>query len=187
MLIMKKFIVIILIIFGLFSSFTISNKNLNQTANKITLKFKLVEVAKPFGSVLGSASIYGFVGIQVFKVSANKTELINSFGNKTQYFFNTTEDKSFPNGTDYLYVLPESPNYIREFLIPTNDWNNPSIQYEVRLWHHLKGKRTGKNYDYSKYSRTYDLKKLMNSFSKKVITVSKTSKSSSATFTITKY
>lgn len=184
---MKKTIVLIIIICGLLSSFTTSNKKLDQTANKVTLKFDLEFVTKENGSVLGSADIYGFVGIQVFKVTSNKTELIKSFGDKTQYFFYTTEDKSFPNGSDYLYVLPESPNNIREFLIPTSDWNNPSVKYEVRLWHHLKGKRTGKNYDYSKYSQTYDLKNLMTSFSKKEISVGKTSKSSSATFTITKY
>lgn len=184
---MKKTIVLIIIIYGLYSSFTTFNKKSNQTANKVTLKFDLESVAKENGSVLGSANIYGFVGIQVFKVTSNKTELIKSFGDKTQYFFNTTEDKSFPNGSDYLYVLPESPNYIREFLIPTSDWNNSAVKYEVRLWHHLKGKRTGKNYDYGKYSQTYDLKNLMNSFSKREITVRKTSKSSAATFTIIKY
>lgn len=184
---MKKFFVLILIIFGLFSSFTTSNKKVDQTVNKVTIKFDLETVAKENGSVLGTASIYGFVGIQVFKVTSNKTELIKSFGDKSQYFFNTTEDKSFPNGTDYLYNLPDSPNNIREFLIPISDWNNPAVKYEVRLWHHLKGKRTGKNHDYGKYSQTYDLKNLMTSFSKKEINVKKTNKSSSATFTITKY
>ncbi len=162
---MKKLILFlaVILVFTLSSFITIrqSIQRDFQNTNNTTIKFKLDRIARPHSSVLHSVKMYGFVGIQVFKVTANKTQLLKSFGDKSQYFFNTTEDKAFPYTGDVIYHMPDSPTNIREFLIPTSDWNNPNIKYEVRMWHHLKGKITGSNLDYSKYSQTYDLKKLI--------------------------
>lgn len=180
---MKKVILTLVIaLFGLLSSFVmLSEKSPTsnvETAANTTIKFELEMLARPHTTVLQSPSLYGFVGIQVFKVTASKTELIKSFGNKSQYFFNTTEDKAFPKNGDVIYTLPDSPNYKRDFLIPTSDWTDPNIRYEVRIWHHLKGKLIGSNIDYHKYSQTYDLKKLIYNVNKTTVTVKKTSNSS---------
>lgn len=172
----RAILTIVITLSGMLSSFVVLSEK--SAISNTTIKFELEMLARPHTTVLQSPSLYGFVGIQVFKVTASKTELIKSFGDKSQFFFNTTEDKAFPKNGDVIYILPDSPNYKRDFLIPTNDWTNPNIRYEVRIWHHLKGKLIGSNIDYQKYSQTYDLKKIIYNVSKKSITVKKTSNSS---------
>lgn len=146
---------------------------LTMNAQTVTIKVELQSIQIPHKTVLRSPSIYGFVGVQVFKVTNAKTESLKSFGNKPQYFFDRTEDRAFPYNGDVIVVLGNKPDYIREFQIPLADWNNPNVKYEIRIWHHLKGKITGPNYDFSKHSETFDLKQVLANNSNKIINVGK--------------
>ena len=55
------------------------------------------------------------------------------------------------------HVFADESQFIREFQISQADWNNPNVRFEVRLWHHIKGKITGTNRDYQKHSSTFNL------------------------------
>ncbi|GMQ27655.1 hypothetical protein [Algoriphagus confluentis] len=93
--------------------------------------------------------IYGFAGINVYRVTSSGREEISSFGNKAPNYFDRTENNPFPRDSRYAYQvdLPDSPEYTREFTISTQDLNNPNVDIEVEIWHHVKGKVLGPKYD----------------------------------------
>lgn len=121
------------------------------------VKVSLLKIIRGNNFTTRLEELYGFVGIEVYKVTNSGSTLLKSFGNKNQYFFNTTESSAFPGNIFGKYSFPNQPNYEREFQISTADWNNPNIRFEVRLWHHIKGKIYGPNRDYEKYSETFNL------------------------------
>lgn len=126
------------------------------TSNK-TLKITLLKIIRGNNFTTRLEELYGFVGIEVFRVTNSGSQLVQSFGNKDKYFFNTTEDNAFPGNIFGKYSFSNQPNYVREFTINEADWNNPNVQFEIRLWHHIKGKIYGPNRDYGKYSETYNI------------------------------
>src|SRR5690606_37636865 len=86
----------------------------NTGSNKGTVKFSVRPI-----SLSSLGSIYGFAGVQVIKLTRNGSEEIKSFGHKSQYFFNTTEDKIVANGSSYNF--PNTLDYLREFIIDKED------------------------------------------------------------------
>lgn len=133
--------------------------NVKTTANK-TLKISVLKIIRGNNSTFRLEELYGFAGIEVTKVTSAKSELLKSFGDKTQYFFQTTESNPFGGNLFGRYSFPNQPNYVREFEISQADWNNPNVRIEIRLWHHIKGKIYGTNRDYQKYSEVYDLRNI---------------------------
>lgn len=130
--------------------------NPNVSSNK-TIKVSLLKIIRGNNFTLRLEELYGFAGIEFYKVTNSGSTLIKSFGNKDQYFFNTTESNVFPRNVFGIHVFSNQPNYNREFQISAADWNNPNVKFEIRLWHHIKGKIYGPNRDYGKYSETYNL------------------------------
>jgi hypothetical protein len=103
--------------------------------------------------------LYGFAGIKVYRVTSSGREEIKPFGNKAPNYFDRTENNPFPRDSRYAYRvdLPNSPEYIREFTISTQDLNNPNVDIEVEIWHHVKGKVLGPNYDMGYYKEILNL------------------------------
>ena len=122
-----------------------------------TIKISLIKIVKGNNLIYRLEELYGFAGVQVFKVTNSGSVLIKSFGNKPDYFFNLTESNPLPGNLFGKYSFPNQPNYVREFQVSQADWNDPNVRFEVRLWHHIKGKIVGPNRDYNKYSETFDL------------------------------
>lgn len=106
-----------------------------------------------------SPELYGFAGIKVYRVTSSGREEIKSFGNKAPNFFDRTENNPFPKDTryDYRVDLPNNPEYKREFTISTQDLNNPNVDIEVEIWHHLKGKMLGPNFDMGYHKEVLNL------------------------------
>lgn len=124
---------------------------------QITIRISLLKIVGENVAPVRFADFYGFVGVELVKLTGEASTLVKSFGNKPAYFFNTTEDKAFiTNGL--IHNLPDQPDYRRDFVIDAADWDNPEIRFEIRLWHHLKGKVNGPNLDYGKFSDKFDLK-----------------------------
>lgn len=128
----------------------------NANTNR-TVKVSLLKIIRGNNFTTRLEELYGFAGIEVYKVTNSGSQLLKSFGNKDQYFFNTTENSAFPGSLFGIHSFSNQPNYEREFQISAADWNNPNIRFEVRLWHHIKGKIYGRNRDYTKYSETFNL------------------------------
>jgi hypothetical protein len=128
----------------------------NANTNR-TVKVSLLKIIRGNNFTTRLEELYGFAGIEVYKVTNSGSQLLKSFGNKDQYFFNTTENSAFPGNIFGIHTFSNQPNYVREYQISVADWNNPNVRFEVRLWHHIKGKIYGPNRDYEKYSETYNL------------------------------
>lgn len=171
---MKKIIILLGLTFILTGFKSNEVKELNpQNSSFKAINFYLKTLVITHSSVVRKPGIYGFSGVEVYKVTNNNRSLVTSFGNKSVYFFNTTEDKAFPGIKDIYYNLPKTPNYLREFRIPLADWNNTNIKYEVRFWHHLKGKILGSNLNFGKHSETLDLRELITIKKTKLLKVGK--------------
>lgn len=126
----------------------------SSTANNTgTVKFSI----KPL-SLSSLGSIYGFAGVQVFKLTRNGSEEIKSFGHKSQYFFNTTEDKIVAKGSSYNF--PNTLDYLREFIVNKEDITSPETELQLKLFFHLKKEQIGPNKDYKYKTVTYNLKTL---------------------------
>lgn len=104
---------------------------------------------------------YGFAGIKIYRVTNSGREEIKSFGNKSQYFFEKTEDNAFENNSKTPFTFSETPEYYRDFEINKSDLNNPNVKIEVELWHHIKVKVAGPNGDYEKVRETLTLERLI--------------------------
>jgi hypothetical protein len=128
----------------------------NANSNR-TLKISLLKIIRGNNTIYRFEELYGFVGVEVFRVTNSQSVLVASFGNKKQYFFDTTENSTFPRTIFGSHVFANEAQFIREFQISQADWNNPNVRFEVRLWHHLKGKIIGTNRNYQKTSSTFNL------------------------------
>ncbi len=128
-----------------------------NTSKKTKYRFHLKDFSGGAYSSFRNPELYGFVGIQLYRVTSNGREKINSFGNKGDYFFNLTENQAFSN--DSKFEIPETPEYYRDFEILDSDINNPNVDIEVVVWHHFKGKVSGSNYDWEKISQTFTLER----------------------------
>jgi hypothetical protein len=106
----------------------------NANTNR-TVKVSLLKIIRGNNFTTRLEELYGFVGIEVYKVTNSGSQLLKSFGNKDQYFFNTTENSAFPGNLFGIHSFSNQPSYEREFQISAADWNNPNIRFEVRLWH----------------------------------------------------
>jgi hypothetical protein len=143
-----------------------SNNNVQQSLRSITkidkdlatLTVKLVSIERGNSAIKRLEDLYGFVGIELFRVTSSGSKLLKSFADRNKYFFNKTEDTPFATNFLGICFFPNQPNYIREFQISEADWNNPDVKFEIRFWHHIKGKIYGPNRDYGKFSEVINLK-----------------------------
>lgn len=133
--------------------------NNTNTGKKSKYRFHLRDLSGGEFTSLRKPELYGFVGIQVYRVTSNGREKINSFGNKGDYFFNLTENQAFSD--DSKFEIPETPEYYRDFEILDSDINNPNVDIEVVIFHHFKGKITGSNYDWEKISQTFTIERYL--------------------------
>lgn len=105
---------------------------------------------------------YGFSGLRVYKVTSSGRSEIKSFGNKSQNFFDKTEDNPLNNNSKTPFVFSNTPDYYRDFEITKADLSNPAIAFEVEYWHHIKVKVAGPNKDYGKVRKTLNFKEVVN-------------------------
>lgn len=106
-------------------------------------------------------ALYGFAGVEIKKVTRKASMAVNSFGNKSPYFFNLTSDQAMKTETVGTKYFAESPVYERVFYISRQEWEDPETRFEIRLFHHLKGEVSLRpNYDYKKHSEIFDLRPL---------------------------
>lgn len=103
--------------------------------------------------------IYGFAGVRMYRVTSGGREEIRPFGNKSANYFDRTESNPFSRDSryDYRVDLPNTPEYIRDFTISSQDLNNPEVDIEVEIWHHIKGKVLGPNFDMGYYKEVLNL------------------------------
>lgn len=103
--------------------------------------------------------IYGFAGVRVYRVTASGREEIRPFGNKNANYFDRTENNPFPRDSRYAYRvdLASTPDFLREFNIASNDLNNPNVDIEIEVWHHIKGKVLGPNFDMGYYKEVLNI------------------------------
>lgn len=132
-----------------------SDANPSNNSKKVTVK--LLHLKEGNGVFNRFPDLYGIVSVDIIKVTQNSSESVNSFGNKSKYLLNSTEDYAFRHGNDGCAV-PNSPQYTREYNISSQDWNDRNIKFEIRITHHIKGKINGPNQDYEKYTEVFDLK-----------------------------
>ncbi len=159
------------------SSTSSSSQTTNGNQNKtVKLKFVLETIFAGDIPNLRSPELYGFVGMRLFRVTSNGREEIKSFGNKAQNFFNKTENNPFlvKNIHDYRHDLPLTPDYFREFTINQSDLNNPDVDIEVEVWHHIKAKIIGPNYDFKYHKEVVNFENITDySNNQKLLTVGK--------------
>jgi hypothetical protein len=118
------------------------------TTKEVKYRISLVQATSGLYQSTRNPELYGFVSIQVYRVTNGNRQEIKSFGNKSPYFFNTTEDNAFPKP---IHDFPSnSVAYYRDFIISTDDLNNSDVDIEIEITQHLKGKVIGSNYDYGK-------------------------------------
>ena len=136
-----------------------AQNNQNQTV-KIRVKATFAKSAS--NSILTEPDLYGFAGFDVKKLTQTKTEDVLSFGNKTKYIFEKTENS--PLIIDQIYYqFPDNPSYYRDYVISKADWENPNIYFELVVFHHLKANEHGQiNGDCGYVKEVYNLKNLIN-------------------------
>lgn len=98
------------------------------------------------------------MGFELYKVTSNSRVEVLSFGNKSKYLFNTNENQAFVKGS--TYVFPNQPTYYREYEISEADWNDNNVQFELKVFHHIKAEKFGPNRDGKYFSEILDLKKI---------------------------
>jgi len=131
----------------------------NSSTSKYAITLKEMSTASKIAYVPGN-EMYGFAGLRVFRVTNSGREEIKSFGNKNANFFDRTENNSFPNSKSN-YIFPNTPEYLREFVINNADLNNTNVDIEVEIWHHLKLKTFGKNDDYKYVKQVLTLERMI--------------------------
>lgn len=137
----------------------LTNEGNTSTNNPKKITVKLLHIKEGNGVFHRFPDLYGIVSVDIIKVTQNNSESVASFGNKTKYLLNSTEDYAFRHGNDGCAV-PNSPQYTREYNISSQDWNDRNIKFEIRVTHHIKGKINGPNQDYEKYTEVFDLKSI---------------------------
>lgn len=131
----------------------------SSTTSKYSIRIDFMSTASKIAYVPGN-EMYGFAGLRVFRVTSGGREEIKSFGNKNANFFDRTENNSFPNSKG-AYIFPETQEYLREFEIKNSDLNNPNVDVEVEIWHHLKFKTIGKNDDYKYVKQVLTMERMI--------------------------
>lgn len=106
--------------------------------------------------------LYGFAGVKLYRVTSSGREEIKSFGNKPANFFDRTENNPFPQDKRYAYRVDfaASPEYVREFTINAQDLNNPNVDIEIEIWHHIKGKVIGPNADMGYHKEVMNIEQI---------------------------
>ena len=136
--------------------------------DKYRIGIKFISVDLPVAAATQIFNIYGFAGVRVYRVTGSSRQEIKSFGNKKVYFFERTEDQAFSDGGNVINFSEKPENY-REFEISKSDLDNPNVDIEVELWHHIKGRTPGLNADYTKVR---DVQMLETFSAKKNVTIS---------------
>ena len=131
----------------------------NSNVSRYSVRIDHMSTASKIGYPPGN-EMYGFAGLRMYRVTSNGREEIKSFGNKNANFFDRTENNSFPDSKSG-YSFPKTPEYTREFEIKNTDLNNPNVDIEVEIWHHLKLKTIGKNDDYKYVKQVLTLERMM--------------------------
>lgn len=130
----------------------------NNPQATIKIRVRAVFAISASNSIVTSPDLYGFAGFELKKITQAKTEDVISFGNKSKYIFETTENA--PLTKDKIaYNFPDQPSYYRDYIISKADWESPNISFEVVVFHHLRTKEHGQingNCGYRK--ETYNLK-----------------------------
>ncbi|GAB2486247.1 hypothetical protein [Algoriphagus taiwanensis] len=139
-----------------------SNKPVPVVAASSSTKKITVRLASILAEEIPSnrnPEIYGFAGVRVYRVTASGREEIRSFGNKNANYFDRTENNPFPRDSRYAYRvdLANTPDYLREFTISAQDLNNPNVDIELEVWHHVKGKVLGPNFDLGYHKEVLNL------------------------------
>lgn len=140
-----------------------TNSNTQNTSSddefiKIRVRAKR---AKSFNStsVITNPDLYGFARFELKKITINQSTNVNSFGNKSKYIFEATEDNPLKLSA-VLIDFPDQPTYYRDFYILKSDWDNNDVKFELTVAHHLKTKEQGQlNGSCDKYQETFNLKK----------------------------
>ena len=125
----------------------------------VKYRFTFVRICNGDTYLLQRAKLYGFGGIRVYRVTNNNRVEIKSFGNKPANIFDKTEDN--PYGL-YCHDFPQdNVGYYREFNISQADLNNPDVDIEVEIYHHLKGKVAGSNDNYGYHKETLNIENIV--------------------------
>lgn len=136
----------------------------NESKEKFRINIVQISVAAkdlPVAAATQYWWFYGFSGLRVYKVTSSGRTEIKSFGNKSQNFFDKTEDNPLNNNSKTPYVFSNTPDYYRDFEISKAELNNPDIAFEVEYWHHIKVKVAGPNKDYGKVRKTFNFKEII--------------------------
>ncbi|HQA73431.1 hypothetical protein [Flavobacterium sp.] len=135
----------------------LTNQLSNSSSKKILFRIQAKSIyLNEHGVNPSNVSLYGFVGFELYKVTNNSRVEVLSFGNKSKYLFNTNENQAFVEGSTYIF--PNQPTYYREYEISEADWNNNNIQFELKVFHHIKAEKFGSNRDGKYFSETLDFK-----------------------------
>lgn len=137
------------------------NNNSNSSDEIVKIRVRAVYAISRSNSIITDPDLYGFMWVDLKKVTLNETSEVRSFGNKSKYLFETTHQK--PLVQDKIsYFFPVQPNYYRDFYISKSDWNNRDISFELTVGHHLKtNEHLQGNEDCGKLNETYNLKNLV--------------------------
>lgn len=106
----------------------------------------------------GNLDLYGFVRFELKKLTASSSTLVKSFGDKSKYLFEKTEDSPLIVRAR-SYQFPNDPTYYRDYIISKSDWENNNIQFELTVGHHLKVVAVGSNLFCEKQNEIISLKK----------------------------
>lgn len=148
------------------NSSTSANSNQSQNNQKEKYRINISEIyVKASNLPIAAATqywwFYGFSGLRVFKTTSSGREEIKSFGDKSQNFFDKTEDNPLNNNSKTPYVFSNTPDFYRDFEINKNDLNDSNVSIEVEFWHHIKVKVAGPNKDYGKVRKTLNFKSIV--------------------------
>lgn len=148
------------------NSSTSANSNQSQNNQKEKYRINISEIyVKASNLPIAAATqywwFYGFSGLRVFKTTSSGREEIKSFGDKSQNFFDKTEDNPLNNNSTTPYVFSNTPDFYRDFEINKNDLNDSNVSIEVEFWHHIKVKVAGPNKDYGKVRKTLNFKSIV--------------------------
>lgn len=106
-----------------------------------------------------SSRLYGFAGFEPKRLDNSGTTIIKSFGNKSKYIFDTTEDRVITEKRGIGFE--NTPEFYRDYIISRADWGNPNYAFELEAFHHLKYKRVGPNEHCDKVRKDFDLRQLV--------------------------
>ena len=140
---------------------TSSQSATNTTQNnngQIKYQFTFCRIFGGETNVLRNAELYGFGGIRVYRVTNTERVEVKSFGNKPAKVFDRTENNPYSKSR-YDFPL-NNVEFQREFIINKADLNNPNVDIEIEVYHHLKGKIVGSNYNYGYHKEILNIENI---------------------------